>query len=154
MFSLIKQAFIALLSSSEYLAHDRTKCLFLNDKPCMVRPTLIHLNSNELKYYSFMISLDKCIGSYNVLSPKICVPKETIDINVKAFNMIANKNEAKTMAKHISCDYKCKFNSTTCNSNQKWNNNMNNNVNIKIIIHAETIIVRILAYVFLRIASI
>ena len=22
----------------------------------------------------------------------------------------------------ISCDYKCKFNSTTCNSNQKWNN--------------------------------
>ena len=26
------------------------------------------------------------------------------------------------MAEHISCDFKCKFNSTTCNSNQKWNN--------------------------------
>ena len=26
------------------------------------------------------------------------------------------------MAKHISCDCKCKFNSTTFNSNQKWNN--------------------------------
>ena len=26
------------------------------------------------------------------------------------------------MAKHISCDCKCNFNSTTCNSNQKWNN--------------------------------
>ena len=25
------------------------------------------------------------------------------------------------MAKHISCDCKCKFNRTTCNSNQKWN---------------------------------
>ena len=36
--------------------------------------------------------------------------------------MIANKNEVKTMAKHISCDCKYKFNSTTCNSNQKWNN--------------------------------
>ena len=36
--------------------------------------------------------------------------------------MITNKNEAKTMTKHISCDYKCKFNSTTCNSNRKWNN--------------------------------
>ena len=29
------------------------------------------------------------------------------------------KIEAKTMVKHISCDCKWKFNSTTCNSNQK-----------------------------------
>ena len=26
------------------------------------------------------------------------------------------------MTKDISCDCKCKLNSTTCNSNQKWNN--------------------------------
>ena len=77
----------------------------------MVRPILIDLNSAELKYYPFMISLDKCSGSCNVLSPKICVPKETKDINVKAFNMITNKNEAKAMTEHISCGYKCKFNS-------------------------------------------
>ena len=88
----------------------------------MVRPSLIDLNPVELKYYPFMISLYKCTGSCNVLSPKICVPKETKDIYVKAFNMIRNKNEAKTMTKQISCDCKCKFNSTTCNSNQKWNN--------------------------------
>ena len=36
--------------------------------------------------------------------------------------MITNKNEAKTMTKHISCDCKCKFSSIACNSNQKWNN--------------------------------
>ena len=36
--------------------------------------------------------------------------------------MITNKDEAKEMTKHISCDCKCKFNSTTCKSNQKWNN--------------------------------
>ena len=36
--------------------------------------------------------------------------------------MITNKTEAKKMAKHISCDCKCKFNSTTCYSNQKLNN--------------------------------
>ena len=88
----------------------------------MVRPTLIDLNPVELKYYPFMISLDKCTGSCNVLSPKICIPKETKDINVKAFNMITNKNKDKTMAKHISCDCKCKLNSTTCNSNQKRSN--------------------------------
>ena len=36
--------------------------------------------------------------------------------------MITKKYEAKTLIKHISCDCKCKFNGTTCNSNQKWNN--------------------------------
>ena len=69
-----------------------------------------------------MISLNKCTGIFNVFSPKICVPKDTKDIYVKAFNMITNKDEAKTMAEHISCDCKCKFNSTTCNLKQKWNN--------------------------------
>ena len=33
--------------------------------------------------------------------------------------MITNKDEAKAIAEHISCDRICKFNSTTCNSNQK-----------------------------------
>ena len=37
--------------------------------------------------------------SCNVLSPKLCVPKETKDINVKVFNMKTNKGEAKAMAK-------------------------------------------------------
>ena len=36
--------------------------------------------------------------------------------------MITNKNEAITMTKHISCDCKCKFNSTTYNSKQTLNN--------------------------------
>ena len=63
----------------------------------MARPTLIDLNPAELKYYPFMISLNKCTGICNVLSPKTCVPKETEDINVKAFNIITNKNEAKAV---------------------------------------------------------
>ena len=65
----------------------------------------------------FITIYDRYTGSCNVLSPKVCVPKETKDINIKAFNMITNKNEAKAMTEHISCDSKCKFNST----NQKWN---------------------------------
>ena len=52
MFSLIKHVFIVLLSFSESLA---TKCLFLNDEPCMVIPTLIYLNPVELKYYPFRL---------------------------------------------------------------------------------------------------
>ena len=78
----------------------------------MVRPTLIDLNPHELKYYPFMER--KSSGSCSVLSPKICVP-----IKTKTFNMITNKNETKTLIKHISCDCKCKFNSTICISNEK-----------------------------------
>ena len=52
---------------------------------------------------------------------KMCVPEERKGINIKAFNTITNKNEAKATAEHISCDCKCKFN-TVCNLNQKWNN--------------------------------
>ena len=83
-----------------------TKCLFLNEEPCMIRPTIIVMNTVELKHYQFMISLDKSTGSCNVLSPKICVPKETKDINIKVFNMIINKDKAKAMTEHISCDCK------------------------------------------------
>ena len=71
MSSIIKQAFIVLLSFSESLACNRTKCLFLNDEPCMVRPTLIDMNPVKVKYYPFMISINKCTGNCNVSSPKI-----------------------------------------------------------------------------------
>ena len=85
MLSCIKQIFVGFLSCSESLA---TKRLFLNDEPCMVRPTLIDTNPVEFKYCPFMIRSNKCTGSCNVSSSKICVPKETKSINVKVFNMI------------------------------------------------------------------
>ena len=71
----------------------------------MVRPTLINLNPVELRYYLFMISLDKFSGSFDILSPKICVPKKTKDLNVELFNMIINNNKPNAMAKHISCGF-------------------------------------------------
>ena len=72
MFWLIKKKFIALLSFSGSLA---TKCVTLNNEPCMTGPTLIDLNPVELNYFPFMISLDKCNGSCNAaddLSMKRC----------------------------------------------------------------------------------
>ena len=106
MFSLVKPVFIVILSFSEYLERKRTKFLSLNYETCIVRPILINLNPIELKYYPFMISLDECNGSFNVLSPKTFVPKDRKDINVKAFNMVTNKDESKKMAEHVSCDCK------------------------------------------------
>ena len=51
---------MVLLSFFESLARkakvfDRIICLFLNDEPCMVRPTLIDMNPVELKYSPFII---------------------------------------------------------------------------------------------------
>ena len=37
--------------------------------------------------------------------------------------MIARINKSKTLTKHISSKYKCKFDGIKCNSKQKWNNN-------------------------------
>ena len=123
MIRTYSQVFITLLSFSECTA---TKWLTLDNEACLIRPTLIDLNPIEINYYPSMIGLYKCNGCCNLvdnLSTKICFPSETKDLNVKVFNIITSRNEAKTLIKHISCDCKCKFNNTTCNRNQKWINN-------------------------------
>ena len=91
-----------------------------------------------------MISSDKCTRSCIVLSPKLCIPKETNDINVKAFNMITSKSHAIVNANSIK---------------QHVIQNKNRiikhvNVNVKIIIRVKKIITRILAHVPVRIVSI
>ena len=62
-----------LLNFSESLI---TKCVSLSDETCMVRYTVFDLDPIELKYYLFIISLDKCDGSCNVLSPKYVFRKK------------------------------------------------------------------------------
>ena len=86
------------------------KCISLNNQQRMTQPTLIYLPPNEyiegLRYYLFTGNLDRCMEScntHNDLSNNVCVP-----------------NEIST--KHISCEFKCKFDGRKCNSNQKWNN--------------------------------
>ena len=96
-----------LLSFSGSLA---TKCMPLNSKPCMVRPTLIDLNPVELNCYLLFINyliivnLDESNGSFNVVNnifTKTCVSSKTKDVNVKVFKIITRINEAKALIKHI-----------------------------------------------------
>ena len=136
MFRLLKQLFIALLSFKGSLA---TKCMSLNSESCTARPTLIDLNTVELNYYPFMISLDKSNEVVMLLmtSLKKHVFPVKQDVNVKVLNMITRTNEAKTLVKHISCECKCKFNLTTCNVIQIKNGMMINvNVSVKSIVCA------------------
>ena len=91
----------------------------------MNRPTLIDLDPVEINYYRLIVSLDKSNGICNAVdevSTKRCVPQWEKNVNGNVFNTITRTYEAKTLIKHVSCDCKCQFDSTTCNSNQKWNN--------------------------------
>ena len=73
----------------------------------MIRSTVTDLTTVELEYYQFIINLDKCSGSFNSgdnISTKICFPSKIKDVNIKVFNMVTNRNDAKILVKHISCE--------------------------------------------------
>ena len=120
--------FIVLITSIVN-ASNHEKFVSVSNSKCEIRPTIINLHPNkysqEFHYYPFTIKLDKCVGSYNTLNDfynKVCVPNKTEDVNLSVFNMITRLNESKTLATHISCEPKCKFDGRICNSNQWWNN--------------------------------
>ena len=62
------------------------------------------------------------------------------------------KLKQKRMSKHSSCNCKCILNSTTCNSNQKWNIKTCQ-CEFKNYLTCKKIIVGILEHVFVKIAS-
>ena len=58
----------------------------------MIQSTIINLHPNEntqgLRYRAFAVNLDRCVGSCNTLddlSNKVCVSKETADLNLSVF---------------------------------------------------------------------
>ena len=116
MFRFIKQVFLALLSFDSLLA---AKCLSLKSQPCIARPILIDRNPDELLYYRFVVSLDRCDGACNTLddlpaiifnlSDKKFVPNKTKDVKLKYLIHTTSINESKTLIKHISCGCTCKF---------------------------------------------
>ena len=76
MLSLIKEDCLGLFSFSRSIVSmdndcNLTKCIYLNNKSCMTRPTLINLNPDKynqgLCYYSFLVNLDKFTGSCSTL---------------------------------------------------------------------------------------
>ena len=62
MLRLVKQMFIRLLIFSAPLA---TKCMSLNNEPCITRPTFIDVDLLKFSYYPFLINSDKCNGNHN-----------------------------------------------------------------------------------------
>ena len=110
--------FIVLLSSIVN-ASNHAKCVSLDIQKCEIRPTLFNLHANEFSQEfhddSFAVNLDRCVGScstINDLSNEVWVPNKTEDLSLSIFNMITGINESKTLTKHISCKWKCKFDET------------------------------------------
>ena len=102
---------------------------FFSNQKWEIHPTLnLHPNEYSWKFHSypFSVKLNKCVGSCNTLndlSSRVCIPNKKEDLNLRLFSMITGINESKTSAKHLSCEFKCKFDGTICNSNRLWNNN-------------------------------
>ena len=83
MFFFFKTIFIGLLTSTGN-ASVNTKCIFLSNQQYKTQLTLINLHPNEyrqvLHYYSFAISLGRCVGGCNTLddlSNTVCFPNKT-----------------------------------------------------------------------------
>ena len=77
-----------LLGSSGSLA---IKCVAMNNQKCLVRSTLTDLNSDEILYYPFINSIDRCDGSCNTVEDsfgRTCVHNKMKSVNLKVFNMI------------------------------------------------------------------
>ena len=94
MFGSIKKIFIGLLTGLVN-GSNHTKCISLSNQKCMIEPTLINLHPNEYSqefhYYSFAVTLDRCVGSCNSLkdlSNKVCFPNKTEQWNLSVFNII------------------------------------------------------------------
>ena len=76
MLSLIKEDCIGIFSFSRSIVSmdndcNLIRCIYLNNKSCKTRPTLINLNldicNQVLCYYSFLVNLDELTGSFSTL---------------------------------------------------------------------------------------
>ena len=102
------------------------ECVSMNNQECKVRPEIVNVNSNEPLFYPFNIKRSKCSGSCNNINDpfaKLCIPGVVKNINIKVFNLITRTNETWQVKCLETCKWKCKLDTSVCNSKQCWNKN-------------------------------
>ena len=105
-------------------SNGRINCVSLNNQPCQARLTLVNINSNQLLYYPYTVSINKCGGSCNSTNDQyalVCVQTKVKHLNVKVLNLMSGVTETKFLVQHESLEFKCGLNESGCNSKQKWN---------------------------------
>ena len=69
MFGFIKNIFFTAMRFSSYVLNaislnvNPLKHVSMNNQECRIRTKMIDINSNELSFYPFSISVNKCSGS-------------------------------------------------------------------------------------------
>ena len=100
MLGFIKKCFFTVIRFFNYstLNVNSLECVSLNNQECKIRSEIINVNTNELVFYPYSVTINKCKGSCNTLNdqyPKLCVPNTNKNINVKVFSLMSRTNETR-----------------------------------------------------------
>ena len=87
--------FIKVLIALNFGGSLATKCMSLDNEPCIARPTTIDLNLDEHNHglcsHQLMVGLERCVGSCNSIddpSSRIYVPNKTKGVNLNVCNIM------------------------------------------------------------------
>ena len=112
------------LSNSIVNASNHTKCVSLGNSKCVIQTTLINLHPNkysqEFHYYPFTFKLDR--NALNDLSNKACVSQQNGRFKSKHVQHNYRNKWIEKISKHISYQWRYRFDGRKCNSNH-WGNN-------------------------------
>ena len=97
---IFQSFFVTLLSFRKSFSENVKYGTFFNQS-CL--QYFIHLSSDELRYYSFIVSLDRCNGSFDTfhhLSDRSSNVNKT-KVNVEMISMISKKSKSKNNKTHL-----------------------------------------------------
>ena len=78
-------------------------------------------------FYPYSIKINRCEGSCNTINdpyPKIYVPDQIKDTNVKVFNLMSRTNDTRYIKWHKTCKCKFRLNASIFNNKQRWNDDI------------------------------
>ena len=100
MLGFIKKYFFTAKTFFSYnvLNVNSFECVSMNNQECKTISGIINVNTNELVFYPYSITINKCKGSYTTINDpyaKLWVPDIIKNINVKVFNLKSRTNESR-----------------------------------------------------------
>ena len=126
MFGFIKKCFFTAMTffSCNVLNVGSLECVSVNNQKYRIRSEIINVNTNELMFYPYSITINKCKGTCNTINDpysKLCVPDIIKTINVKVFNLMSRINETRQIEWHKTCKCKFRLDASVCNNKKRWN---------------------------------
>ena len=118
MFFFTGLAFLSTLTSVNTLS-----CISMNNQECELRPQIVNVNGAGPVFFPYSVETSKCSGSCNNINNllgKLCVPDVVKNLNVKLLNLVSGTNETRGIEWHKTSKCKCRFNSSVCHNNQRW----------------------------------